>query len=82
MPLFKFSQRFDGYWYRGTQFVYLKLHAIEPSSAINNAKEFVDVMLDYYGYEEKLPPLAGVYADDGPKHITNLISVKTAIMAI
>ena len=56
-------------WYCGIPDIYLKLHAMEPSTAVRNAKEIANVIIDHYGGKKKLvTPISGICTDGGPEH--------------
>ena len=56
-------------WYCGIPNIYLKLHATDPSTAVRNAKEIADIIIDHYGGKKELVPLIlGIYTDGGPEH--------------
>ena len=70
-------------WYRRILNIYLKLHATEPSTAVCNAKEIADVIIDDYGGKKELvPPILGIYTDGGPEHQSNFLSVQIAYIAL
>ena len=70
-------------WYHGIPNTYLKLHATEPSTAVRNAKEIADVIIDHYGGKKELvPPILGIYTDGGPEHRLNFLSVQIAYIAL
>ena len=70
-------------FYRRTPYVYLKIHATEPSSAIRNAKETADVLIKKYESKENVPPILTVYTTSGrPEHRSNFLSVQIAMIAL
>ena len=70
-------------WYHGIPNIYLKLHATEPSTAVRNAKEIADIIIDHYGGKKELvPPILGIYTDGGPEHSLNFLSVQIAYIAL
>ena len=70
-------------WYRGMPNIFLKLQATEPSTAVRNAKEITDIIIDYYGGKKELVlPILGIYTDEGPEHRLNFLSVQIAYIAL
>ena len=65
----------DESFYRGIPYVYLKIHATEPSSAIRNAKEIADTLIEKYEGKENIPTMLNIYTDGGPEHRSNFLSV-------
>ena len=58
-------------------------HAItEPSSAIRNAKETANALIDKYGGRDDVPSMLTVYTDGGLKHRSNYLSVLIAMIAL
>ena len=41
----------------------MKIHATEPSSAIRNALETADTLIDLYQGEDNIPPMLTVHTD-------------------
>ena len=76
--LHDFPEKIDGSWYRGQPYVYLKITATEPSTAIPNAAEIKEVLLSKYGCKEEVPPILIMYTDGGPEHRTTFLTVKLA----
>ena len=68
-------------WYRGKPHVMLKIAALEPSTALRNARETADILIEHYG-AENVPPVLFLYTDGGPEHRTNFLSVKIAMIAL
>ena len=66
-------------FYRGIPYVYLKIHATEPSSAIRNAKEIANALIEKYKGKENIPPMLTIYTDGGPEHRSNFLSVQIAV---
>ena len=71
----------DNSWYRGVPYVYLKLAATEPSSALRNAAEVKRVLISKFG-KNNIPPIVIFYTEGGPEHRTTFLSVKTAMIAL
>ena len=70
-------------WYRGIPNIYLKLHKIEPWTAVHNAKEIPDIIIDCCsGKKELVPPILGIYTDGGPEHQSKFVSVQVAYIAL
>ena len=70
-------------WYRGMLNIYLKLHTMEPWTAVHNAKEIPDIIIDRCsGKKELVPPILGIYTDGGPEHQSNFVSVQIAYIAL
>ena len=76
--LHDFPEKIDGLWYRGQPYVYLKITATEPSTAIRNAAEIKEVLLSKYGCKEEVPPILIMYIDRGAEHRTTFLTVKLA----
>ena len=55
----------DGSWYHGKPMVSLKITATDPFSAIRNAKEIANVLIEKYGTKENVPPVLILYTDVG-----------------
>ena len=72
----------DESFYRGIPYVYLKIHATEPSSAIRNAKEIADALIEKYEGKENIPPMLTIYTVGGPEHRSNFLSVQIAVIAL
>ena len=72
----------DKSWYRGTPYVYLKITATDPSSALRNAAEIEDMLTHRYQGKENIPPIIVIYTDGGPEHRSNFLSVKIALIAL
>ena len=68
-------------WYRGVPYVYLKLAATEPSSALRNAAEVKRLMISKFG-ENNILPIVILYTDGGPEHRNIFPSVKIAMIAL
>ena len=47
----------DNSWYRGTPYIYVKIHATEPSTALRNVREVADVLIQHFGSNDKVPPI-------------------------
>ena len=69
-------------WYRGQPYVFIKVSATEPSSALRNAAELKSVLIARYGDLHSIPPIIVLYADGGPEHPTSFLSVKIAVIAL
>ena len=72
----------DGSWYRGKSMVSLKITATDPSSALRNAKEIANVLIEKYDTKENVPPVLILYTDGGPEHRTTFLSVKIAMISL
>ena len=57
--------------------VFLKISATDPSSALRNAKEIVNILIEQYGSKENVPPVLILYTDREPEHCTTFLSIKT-----
>ena len=68
----------DDSWYRGQPFVYIKITATEPSTALRNAVEIENALIKKHGSKANIPPIIILYTDGGPEHRTNFLSVKIA----
>ena len=67
----KLPPTIDDSWYCGQPYIYVKMTATEPSSVLRNAVEIEQILTQQYREKE-----------GGPKHQTNLMSVKLAIIAL
>ena len=72
----------DESFYHGIPYLYLKIHATEPSSAIRNAKEIADALIEKCEEKEIIPPMLTIYTDGGPQHRSNFLSVQIALIAL
>ena len=72
----------DKSWYRGIPYVYLKITATDPSSAIRNAAEVEDILTHNYQGKQNIPPIIILYTNGGPEHRSNFLSVKIALIAL
>ena len=54
----------------------------ELSSAIRNAKETTNPLIDKYGGRDNVPPMLTVYNDGGVKQCSNFLSVQIAMIAL
>ena len=72
----------DDSWYRGKPYVFLKITATEPSTALRNAAELKDVLLTRHSSMEAIPPIIILYTDGGHEHRTTFLSVKIAIILL
>ena len=61
-------EKIDGSWYRGQAYVYLKITATEPLTAMCNAAEIKEVLLSKHGCKEEVPPILIMYTYEGPEH--------------
>ena len=71
----------DNSWYRGVPYVYLKLVATEPSSALRNPAEVKPVLILKFG-KNSIPPKVILYIDRSQEHRTTFLSVKIAMVAL
>lgn len=55
--------------------------AIDPSTAIDNAKEIMNALTNFYGSKENVPPVLMIYTDGGPEHRSMFLSVKLTVVA-
>ena len=69
----------DQFWYHSKPYVYIKITATEPSSAIRNSVEIERVLIKKFGTKENIP-IVIIYRDEGPEHHTNFLSVKIIII--
>ena len=60
----------DKSWYRGHAHIYMKISATESSSALRNAAEIENVLIQRYGRRGLVPPILIIYTDGGPEHRT------------
>ena len=54
----------DESFYRRIPYVYLKIHATEPSYAIRNAKEIADALIEKYEGKENITPMLTMMMED------------------
>ena len=69
----------DQFCYRSKPYVYIKITASEPSSAIRNSVEIERALIKKFGTKENIP-IVIIYRDRGPEHHTNFLSVKIIII--
>ena len=56
---------------------------MEPSTAVRNAKEIANVIIDHYGGKKELvTPISGICTDGGPEHWSSFLSVQIACIAL
>ena len=72
----------DKSWYRGIPYVYLKIMATDPSSALRTATEVEDILTHRYLGKKNIQPIIKLYTDGGPEHRSNFLSVKIALVAL
>ena len=72
----------DQSWYRGQPYIYVKITATEPSSALRNSIEIENALIKKYATKKNIPPVVIIYTDRGPEHPTNFLSVKIAVIAL
>ena len=72
----------DKSWYCGIPYVYLKVTAIDPLSALRNATEVEGMETHYYQGKQNIPLIIMLYTDGGPEHRSNFLSVKIALIAL
>ena len=72
----------DKSWYRGIPYVYLKITATDPSSALRNAAEIENVLTQRFNGKENIPPIIIIYTDGGSEHRSNFLSVKIALITL
>lgn len=60
----------------------MKTHASENSSAIRNATEITNALIDKYGRRYNAPPTLTTYTDGGKEHCSNFLSVQIAMIAL
>ena len=66
---------------RGHAHIYMKISATEPS-ALRNAAEIENVVIQRYGRRGLMPPILIIYTDGGPEHRTTYLSVNIAMIAL
>ena len=74
--------KIDQSWYRGQPYIYVKITATEPSSALRNSVGIENALIKKYGTKEHIPPIVIIYTDGGPEHRTNFLSVEIAVIAL
>ena len=72
----------DKSWYHGIPYVYLKITATDPSSALHNATKVEDILAHRYQGKQNIPPIIILYTDGGPEHRSNFLFVKIALNAL
>ena len=72
----------DQSWYCGKPYVYIKITATKPSSAIRNSVEIERALIKKFGTKENIPAIIIIYTDGGPEHCTYFLSVKIAIISL
>ena len=69
-------ERVDESWYRE------KACVGDPSTALQNATEVANVLIEKFDTKEAVPPVLILYTDGGPEHQTTYISVKIAMICL
>ena len=69
-------ERVDESWYRE------KVCVGDPSTALQNATEVANVLIEKFDTKEAVPPVLILYTDGGPEHQTTYISVKIAMICL
>ena len=72
----------NGSRYRGQPYVFIKVSATEPSSALRNAAELKSVLIARYSDLHSISPIILLYTDGGSEHRTSFLSVKIAVIAL
>ena len=72
----------DQSWYRGQPYIYVKITATEPSSALRNSVEIENALIKKHGTKNNIPPVVIIYTDEGPEHRTNFLSINIAVIAL
>ena len=60
----------------------MKISATEPSSALRNAAEIENVLVQRYGRRGLVPPILIIYTGGGPEHRTTYLSVNITMIAL
>ena len=69
-------ERVDESWYRE------KAYVGDPSTALQNATEVANVLIEKFDTKEAVPAVLILYTDGGPEHQTTYISVKIAMICL
>ena len=72
----------DKSWHCGFPYVYLKITATDPSSALRNAVEVEDILTHHYQGKQNIPPIIILYIDGSPEHRSNFLSMKIILIAL
>ena len=62
--------------------LFLKISATDPSSALRNAKEIINILIEQYGSKENVPPDLILYPDRGPEYQTTFSCIKMATISL
>ena len=69
-------ERVDESWYRE------KACVGDPSTALQNATEVANFLIEKFDTKEAVPPVLILYTDGGPEHRTTYLSVKIAMICL
>ena len=69
-------ERVDELWYRE------KACVGDPSTALQNATEVANFLIEKFDTKEAVPPVLILYTDGGPEHRTTYLSVKIAMICL
>ena len=72
----------DKSWYHGKACVGIKISATDPSTALQNATEVADVLIEKFDTKEAVPPVLILYTDSGPEHQITFLSVKIVMICL
>ena len=69
-------------WYHGRACIGIKISATDPSTALRNAAEVVNVLIEKFDTKEAVPLVLIFYTNGGPEHRTTFLSVKIAMICL
>ena len=76
------AQTVDESCYQGKPLVSLKISVTDSFSALRNAKEIANILIEQYGSKENVPPILNLYNDKGPEHGTTFLSIKISMISL
>ena len=60
----------------------IKISATDPSTALRNATEVANILIEKFDTKEAVRPVLILYTDGGPEHRTTYLSVKIAMICL
>ena len=69
-------------WYHGKASVGIKISATDLFTALQNATEVANVLIEKFDTKEAVPPVLILYTDGGPEHRTKFLSVKIVLICL
>ena len=74
------SERLEKRWYHGKTCVGIKIPATDLSTALRNATELANILIEKIDTEQAAPPVLILYTDGGPEHQATFLNVKTVMI--